>query len=738
MKMKYSFLGISFLLFFFSLSLAAATSVDIVKCNPKAKTSFAIFVDTKTFVACKEQIMAYRNVLESEGLGTYIFSSDWKTPEAVKAEILILSKNKPALEGMVFVGDIPIVRVRKAQHMTTAFKMSETAFPMVESSVTSDRFYDDLHLQFDFICKDSLSPNQFYYNLSEKGSQQITPDFYSARIVVPEKLGDKYEWMRKFFIKAVAAHKEKNPFDKFTYFSGNGYNSDCMTAWRNQTAVFKEYFPDAYKYASGNKFLNFRQDPVMKYTLFSEMQRPDLDAFIFYEHGAYNIQYINGEFPAQTLTDNLTSLKHSLRTYYRRLKGEKATQFAKDAVANYGVGIEMFSPENLKATRAEDSTASVDINISLSDLAKLKTGARFTMLNACYNGSFHQKDYVAGYHIFNDGRTVVAQGNTVNVLQDKWAEELIGYLSLGIRIGFWQKEVETLESHLLGDPTYRFTPNEPNSFNVDLVWSLNDNVYWHALLKDKQAIVRAMAIKQLSQIKAPGLSDEIYQVYCNDRSMIVRLQALKALSSFSDANFTKAVAKGLTDPYEMLRRLSAQFAGDIGSPELIAPLVEVSLFGNDAQRVSYGSQSSLQLFDQDAVLAEYKKQLKASSLIEQEQTSSMIERDLASRKKGLKDKMKNIISKDAPFADRERAIRSLRNYPQHTCIDTLLQVLNDPSQQTEIRVLLCEALGWFTQSYTREKIINACQQITSLKECNKEVRSEALRTFKRLKSIGGF
>ena len=114
----------------------------------------------------------------------------------------------------------------------------------------------------------------------------------------------------------------------------------------------------------------------------------------------------------------------------------------------------------MEAERVNDSLARANINIVLEDIQKLKTGARLTIFNACYNGSFHEKGYVAGYHIFNDGRNVVAQGNTVNVLQDKWADQLIGYLALGIRAGFWQKEVCYLESHMIGDPTFRFTaPN---------------------------------------------------------------------------------------------------------------------------------------------------------------------------------------------------------------------------------------------------------------------------------------
>ena len=40
------------------------SKVKVVKCNPKASTSFAIFVDQKTYDSCKEEIDAYRDVLQ--------------------------------------------------------------------------------------------------------------------------------------------------------------------------------------------------------------------------------------------------------------------------------------------------------------------------------------------------------------------------------------------------------------------------------------------------------------------------------------------------------------------------------------------------------------------------------------------------------------------------------------------------------------------------------------------------
>jgi hypothetical protein len=732
MKFRYSFSGIALFICFLSSSLSAKNNVEIIKCNPKTKTSFAIFVDKKTFEACKDEILKYRDVLQEEGLGTYILASEWKTPEDVKNEIIKLSKLKPALEGMIFVGDIPIVRVRKGQHLTTAFKMNENTFPMVESSVTSDRYYDDLDLKFDYIGKDGVNDHYFYYNLKGDSEQVLTPDFYSSRVIAPKSLGDKYDLIRKFFNKTIAAHKENNELDKFTYFAGHGYNSDCMTTWRNQTAVFKEHFPLAYTDGLGNKFLNFRQDPYMKYTLYSEMQRPDLDAFLFYEHGAYNIQYINGEFPSQTLDQNIESLKRALRANYRRLKGDKAEKFAEEACTKYGFSSDIFSAEVLADTKREDSIANVDINISLEDLSKLKTGARFTMLNACYNGSFHQDDYVAGYHIFNEGRTVVTQGNTVNVLQDKYADELIGYLSLGIRVGFWQKEVVTLESHLIGDPTFRFSTKEANNFNNDLVLKLNDVAYWNSLLQEKRGIIRAMALKQLSRIQPAGFSDQAFAIFTNDPSKIVRMQALKALTVKPDQNLTKAVAKGLFDPYEMLRRTAAHLAGEIGDPSLISPLVEIALYDSESQRVSYAAQSSLQVFDLDQVLAEYKKQIKQEIITDASKLENLIENDIALRKKSLEKQLANIMSADIPLAAREQAIRLLRNYQQHTCLDKLLAVLKDSRQPNEVRVLLCEALGWFNYSTSKEEIILACNQVVSDDECSADVKAEALKTIKRL------
>ena len=96
------------------LSLRAQT---FVKPAVKVKdTSFAVITDKGTFQACETELKAYQEILGKEGLPTFIVYNEWKKPEDVKKVIVKLYK-KDNLEGVVFVGDIPIPMLRKAQHM---------------------------------------------------------------------------------------------------------------------------------------------------------------------------------------------------------------------------------------------------------------------------------------------------------------------------------------------------------------------------------------------------------------------------------------------------------------------------------------------------------------------------------------------------------------------------------------------------------------------------------------------
>jgi HEAT repeat protein len=752
----------------------------IIKSSGKFNTRFLIVVDQKSYSAATEEINQYKRVLESEGLGVVLMIGEWIDPMQLRNEIKSIYAQRPPLEGAVFVGDIPVARIRNFQHTTTAFKMDEENFPITESSVTSDRFYDDLDLEFELIKQDPENPRHFYYKIKESSSQKIESEFYSARIIPPSDYGsDIHELLRRYLKKVVLAHKEKNYADNLIFFNGHGYNFDCMTVWQNQQFAIKEQFPEAFKSSEGNAFYNFRQDPYMKFKLFEKMQRTGTDLFVFHEHGAFDTQYINGEYPAPNVlgynpsreisSSNankgswykgvkppdgpMEAMGVSLRNTYRRYSGERAENFRKEMISKLGLSEDFFSAKNLKASRFDDSTLQANINIVLSDLKEIKPQARVTIFDACYNGSFHQKGYVAGYHIFADGNTVVTQGNTVNVLQDKWSMELIGMLALGARIGFWQKEIQTLESHLIGDPTYRFTPGSASDdrapdgdrLNYDLALRAKDNRYWMQILNgsldggksgDRELHnspnYQAIALKQLSKNPPPGYSALLLKYLKESPHYIVRMQALKRLIDLSGNNLVDALLVSLEDPYELTRRNAARFAGYSGDSRLIAPLVHTILFSNESQRVQYAAQSSILMFDKELVTDEIAKQAKGSNLLNPEKTIGELTKYLNGEFKRQDASLATIIDKKSAPEKRISAIRSLRNYNNHKQVAQLLTVITDSSDNLKVRVTLAEALGWFNWSIRKSDIVKVLNSMLSDKSLPQELRDEVQQSINRL------
>ncbi len=687
---------------------SASSQVKVDGCGVRSRSAFAVFTDSATYGECKEELLAYKRVLEEEGLGTYIVSSDWTSPDEVKAEILKLAAAKPALEGVVFVGDIPIVMVRQGQHLTTAFKMNEETFPIGESSVASDRFYDDFGLKFDFIRRDSLRNDVFYYRLSEKGSQHLRPDIYSARMKVPGVMtGDKYELMRRYLRKVVKAHREDNPLDNLTWFAGSGYNSDCLTIWRQKPVVFREYFPHAFGKASGNRILNFREDRHMKWNLLSEIAREEVDLFIFSEHGAFDTQYINESKVATGLAEDIDYLKRSLASSYDYYRGKPQEQeFLHEADSLFHLPAAFLADSCLVKYAEADSLEYRDANIFLDDIMKGRANARMVVFNACYNGSFHNPDgYVAGCYVFGDGDCIVAQGNTVNVLQDKWEDKLMGYLSIGERVGMWQKEVPYLESHLIGDPTYRFSFHDKagrklcEKLHNDLLFNADKASVWEKYTGSGEPLLRCAGITHLSYID-PSRAHKIAYGMMDDPSWTVRIHAFNALCTDPDERIPEAVRQGLGDIYELVARNSVKMAAAIGDTTLIADVRAFSAAHPEMVRASvYGAEDAVRVLTDGGY---YK-------------TSAA-----------------NAADRNLSAARRVGAIRTFRNARSIYAVDTLLAIAADGSDDVYVRTVACEALGWYTQSVCRGRIIAALNSELDGGDVPERVAAEMRKTVKRL------
>ena len=136
------------ILFLLVSNVALQAKIKIIQPIQQHSSSFAIIVDDVTYDKISDAINTYRDAVENDGLSTFILADKWKNPEEIKAEIIKLYNGKPKLEGVVFIGDIPIPMIRNAQHMTSAFKLDEEKYPYFESSIASDCFYDDFDLKF--------------------------------------------------------------------------------------------------------------------------------------------------------------------------------------------------------------------------------------------------------------------------------------------------------------------------------------------------------------------------------------------------------------------------------------------------------------------------------------------------------------------------------------------------------------------------------------------------------------
>ncbi len=721
--------------------LVTSVEAQIVKEKPlkKGATVFAIFTDSKTFEKTKGAIYKYRDAVENDGLSTYIYSADWKNPEQIRNELKALYKDEPTLEGVVFIGDIPVALIRNAQHLTTAFKMDEVKFPFPDSSVPSDRFYDDLHLSFEYISQDTTQPQHFYYKLSETSPQDLHPDFYSARIKYPEKKGgDKYEAIAAFLNKAADSKKEKNnKMDNFVSFTGSGYNSECLIAWADEMKAYRENFPLAWKSNLNARQLNFRMDDFMKYKLFNQLQRPEVDLFMFHEHGLPEKQLINNEVPGSSFDSRYDNVRSDIFVDARKSisNGKITLDSLKNYYAKtYGLQNSFFDSLYSKAQIRKDSIRNADIYINLSDLSHLNTYPKFVMLDACYNGSFHLNDYVAGYYLFNGGNTLVVQGNSRNVLQDRWTIEMIGLLSYGVRAGQYNRLIATLEGHLFGDPTVHFASAIAGDIASDMILKSNDEITWKHYLKSDYADIQSLSLRMLADNdKQKSLSSFLLETFKESKFNTVRMEALKLLSRYANADFTQAVAIGLDDPYELVVRQAASYAGRIGAKNLLKPMANIYINQSEKQRVAYSLKNSFEIYPLEDVLKSIQEAIENSNLLDKEKVLKEISADFTQNSKQQKKGLSIIMNPNADIQKRISEIRLIRNNNYHFLLDDYLKLLSDDKENITVKVTLAEALGWFNYSCRKGEIIETCNKLIAAGNVPQEFRKELIQTINRLK-----
>jgi hypothetical protein len=122
MRRKYSLTAFLLIVIFFGAK--EFTYGEIIPAKGNFNSRFLIVIDKLSFNAAKSEVLEYKSTLEGEGLGAVVLIGEWNNPEILRAEIKRIYGEKPVLEGAVFVGNIPVVRIRNFQHATTAFKIT--------------------------------------------------------------------------------------------------------------------------------------------------------------------------------------------------------------------------------------------------------------------------------------------------------------------------------------------------------------------------------------------------------------------------------------------------------------------------------------------------------------------------------------------------------------------------------------------------------------------------------------
>lgn len=719
------------------LFVLQASAQTIVRPGVGGKTSFAIVVDAATYEKVKGSIEAYRNVIEGDGLGTYIVYHNWSSPDQIRDVLQKLYGDKKSpLEGAVFVGDIPVPMLRDAQHLTSAFKMDQRR-NWQQSSVPSDRYYDDFDLKFDFIRQDTLNRAYFYYSLTHDSSQTLSSDIYTARIrPLQENNGDKYEQIERYLDKVVKERTENrgNVVDNLSMARGHGYNSESMVAWAGEQVALREQFPAAFSAGGNVRFMDFDQKYPAKPYYLNEVMREDLDVMLFHHHGSHYYQYLNGYKNSSDPHTSVANVKLYLRGKVAaavergRTKDEAIEEYMKLLDVPRSWCEEAFDPGKI----AEDSLFNLTLDISVPDISAISPNARFVMFDTCYNGSFHRDEYVAGAYLFNDGRTIVAQGNTVNTIQDKWPDEFLGLLAGGVRVGQWHRHVQFLETHLMGDPTYRFANSQLDfDINQALTVKADDVKYWKKLTKHSHPDVQAMAYNRLFANGYPGISDMLREAYFTSPYGVVRMESLKLLSETGDGNFIEVLKAAVDDSYELVRRFSIEYICKNGSDELIPAFVRSLIRDNSSERVAFKHGNFMKLLDFDKLGAEIDRQL-ASVVMYDDSAIVKFKNEIANARKSYDRDMGTIMDRTSEDKYKRQEILSFRNHPAARAIDNLLSFAGDGSRTEELRLCALESLGWYNYSFRKQDIIDGLGSLAAT-EGNKAIKNAALKSINRLK-----
>jgi hypothetical protein len=700
----------------------------------KQNSSFAIVIDLETFNHTKDAVYAYRDAVEKDGLSAYILVFNNETADAIKNKIRELYYRKPSIEGVVFIGDVPIPMIRDAQHMSSAFKMDQSA-DWFDSSIPSDRFYEDFDLKFDFIKTDSLHKLCYYYSLRNDSPQKINKEIYSGRIKSPyNDPAENYKQISDYLYKAVRLKSQPDAFDNALIFAGHGYHSESLVTWADEYTALREQLPQLFLPGGRLRYLYHSSDPNMKNILMRELENKDLDFAMFHAHGDVAMQYLVAYPTPGTLQENAAYIQYYLRDRlrYAKKKNKNLEEEKNSYKVKYNIPEDWFAGAFTDSVNSADSILNHKMDLYSDDLSQFTPQAKFVIFDECFNGSFHQENNISSRYIFGKGNTVSAFANSVNVLQDLWADELLGTLNNGMRIGQLHKiKSKYLENHIIGDPTFHFKSN--GDLNLSEIINSNDESDWKKLLDNSNSEIRCLALLKLFNITGKQFESGLVKIFENDKSDNVRFQALSCLAALNSDTFKSILPLAANDPFEFIRRKALMFMSKISDNKYIPVLID-RMMTDPSPRIMFNAKQGLGNFDQDSVITQLNKYLDNLPKYMRNETNEKALKDSFVRIKEwlFNDILKKVWSDKVKTERRLSEIRTFRNYNFNQSVPELSKFIGDKSQPEQLRVAAIEALGWYTYNYQKRDILSAVEKVAGDNSNPSSVVREADKTKRRL------
>ena len=690
------------------------------------RSEVAVVVDPVCYDRISDAVDSYVKAIDSKWKKGVLLIDRWGVPDSLRAELQSLYRNGH-LEGAVLIGDIPIPMIRDAQHLCTAFKMDQSQ-PWQRSSVPSDRYYDDFGLDFKFIKKDESDSLLYYYSLTGDGDQRVSCDIYTARIKAPEG-PDKYAAIADFLLRAAEKHHNgAQAMDKVLFFSGHGYNSNSMHARIDEAQALREHFPFLKEPSAKLEYLNHDFERFVGPRLLAALDDGDLDLALLHHHGSPDLQYMNGSPYVSSPDGWIEQARRYFRGKIRDAKDPKASR--QYFMSRFGVPAAWLDDANDPAMVEQDSIYAESVDIHLADIDAHCPQAAVVMLDACFNGAFIHKDYLAAHYIFHPGGgTMAVRANTVNTLQDIWPDEQCGLLALGVCAGNWAKGELTLENHLFGDPTFAFASSGRNDEIDHLISTKGGNSrVWRKLLKSDSAELRCLSVKNL--YKAGKISsDALLKIQREDPSAIVRLEAFNLLCFRRDASLTGAIRTALDDSYELTRRLGAKIAAKHLAPELMPILVEKYMDPNCTIREVFHIKDALEGYEPSDVLAEFAKR----PYWRGEEAARTFDSSLARADSVSRAEYASLGKGVLTVKQARNLIKTERNKCSVKPLPAIFLLLEDENADEGLRVTAAEVLGWYNFSYKRDEVMERCTALAGTVTSG-PLKAELNKTVARLKS----